>query len=160
MVYKHKLGFARPHNRDATATATPGLSMTKQSFVDQCDINNILKQFKVSGMLQHVRGHQQQGTYQDLPDSIDFQESLHIVMDAQKAFASLPSKLRNRFDNDPAQFLEFMADPSNEEEIYKLGLAKKLDPVVPLEVKVVNEPPSSPGSNSGPEAVDKVPPKG
>lgn len=134
-----KIGFRRAHDRKATWFTNEVVdkktgelvqlpSMTKQSFVEQCDINRILSQYKVSGMLSHVSAHAAQGSYEDLPDNMEFQDALHIVMDGQKAFSTLPSSLRNRFGNDPAEFLAFMADPANAEEIVKLGLAIEAPP--------------------------------
>lgn len=142
-TYTSKTGFHRKHERVQSDNLMLDLrtgelvempSMTKQSFVEQCDINNILKQFRTTGMVQHMRANADQGRYEDLPDSVDFQESMALVMDAQNAFASLPSKVRSRFDNDPAKFLEFMSDPRNQDEVYELGLAKRPVP-----------PPESPG---------------
>lgn len=98
-------------------------SMTKQEFVAECDINNIIKQYSTSGVIRHISERAAQGQYMDLPDNIDFQESLNMVHQAQSAFATLPSSVRSRFQNDPAEFLAFMADPANQDEIIKLGLA-------------------------------------
>lgn len=64
----------------------------------------------------------QAGVYQDLPDGIDFQASLKLVKRVQEAFASLPSKVRNRFENDPARFLAFCSDPANGPELVALGI--------------------------------------
>jgi len=108
-------------------------SMTKQEFVDQCDINNILKQFKMTGMVTHISAKAAQGEYLDLPDDVDFQTSLNIVHQAEAAFATLPSKIRTRFENDPAQFLAFMADPKNMAEASQLGLLQKAAPAAPQE---------------------------
>lgn len=109
-------------------------SRTKQSFVEECDINNILKQYQKTGQIRHITAQAEKGQYVDLPEPIDFQESLNTVMRAEEAFATLPAKLRNRFGNDPSEFLEFMGDPANQDEIIKLGLAKDLrvpDPAAP-----------------------------
>lgn len=108
-----------------TGEVTYPPTMTKQSMAAQCDINNILKQFKMTGVISHISVHASKGTYQDLPESLDFQESLHTVKRAQDAFASLPSKVRNRFDNDPALFLMFCSDPANAAELVELGLATR-----------------------------------
>lgn len=98
---------------------------TKQSFVAECDINTILKQYSATGQLRHINAAAAQGAYLDLPDDLDFQTSMQIVADGQRAFATLPSKTRDRFQNDPAKFLEFMANPANQEEAITLGLATK-----------------------------------
>jgi len=105
-------------------------SRTKQSFVHECDINNIIKHFKVSGQIRHMNERANQGAYTDLPDPIDFQEALHQVHAARDSFATLPAHVRSRFSNDPAQFLSFMADPANQDEIIKMGLAADTRPPV------------------------------
>ena len=54
------------------------------------------------------------------------------VTEARSIFAQLPSELRKRFHNDPAELVVFMSDSANVEEAISLGLMSK--PVVlPLE---------------------------
>jgi len=122
-------------------------SMTKQEFLKESDINNILKQYSVSGMLTHVSAKAAMGAYQDLPDAIDFQESLHQVEAARAAFMTLPAKLRARFDNEPAEFLAFASDPANLEEMRTLGLAKPLPLQDPPEPQ--KQPPDEETPNGG-----------
>ncbi|AXH73237.1 MAG: internal scaffolding protein [Microviridae sp.] len=152
--------FYRPHKRSdtwftnettnaITGEVTQLPSMTKQSFVDQCDINNILKQFKLTGQITHIKANAQQGAYLDLPDDLDFQSSMHIVQQAEAAFSTLPSKLRTRFENDPAQFLAFMADPRNAEEAVALGLATKRATDAPNEPQAPTPSPNKPGVPDG-----------
>lgn len=128
-----KQTFFRPHARvqytgtitnPHTGEITTPPSMTKQEFKKECDINNILKQYSRTGMLNHVSARAAQGMYTDLPDALDFQESLHLVRDAEARFMSLPAKLRDRFGNDPVAFLAFCADPRNLDEMRELGLAR------------------------------------
>lgn len=106
-------------------------SMTKQSFKDECDINNIIKAFQVTGIVQHINERASQGMYVDLPDPMDYQQSIEIARQAQASFDSLPSKVRNRFDNDPQKFLEFVAEPANQQEMIDLGLAQDNRPAPP-----------------------------
>lgn len=140
-----KYSFYRPHNSDDTAFTGAVVdpltgevsyppSMTKQSEAAACDINNILKEFQLTGQIRHISDNAQKGIYTDLPDGLDYQESLNIVLEGQRAFDSLPSAVRNRFANDPQLFLEFMADPANVPEMIKLGLATEkpgAEPVTP-----------------------------
>lgn len=105
--------------------------MTKQEFVRECDINNILKQYSTSGMLKHVSAQAASGMYTDLPDAMDFQDSLHVVDQARQAFQSLPSRVRARFDNDPVEFLAFCSDPRNGDEMLALGLREAPPPKAP-----------------------------
>jgi phage internal scaffolding protein len=114
-------------------------SMTKQSFKAECDINNIVRDFTPQYMAELTMLNQQAGLYQDLPDTIDYQMSLEALRQTDAAFASLPAKIRARFDNDPAQFLQFFNDPANQEEAIALGLALDTRPPPPPE-----EPPKAP----------------
>lgn len=144
MARQQLRSFYRPHRRVSfsgelvcphTGTVTMPPSMTKQEFVQECDINTIMKQYSRTGMLSHVSAKAAQGGYQDLPDELDFQAAMNTALAGQQAFASLPAKLRARFDNDPAAFLGFLADPANQEEAIALGLAVKRPPSAPPEPK-------------------------
>lgn len=125
------MSFYRPHKRVVFINAHPDTgevkpSMTKQSFVAECDINNIIKSFKLTGMVSHISERAAAGQYVDLPDSVDFQEALATVDQAQRAFATLPSKVRERFGHNPEAFLAFLHDPANEAEARELGLLKPI----------------------------------
>lgn len=130
-----------------TGVVTYPPSRTKMEFQDQCDINNILKQYKVSGIVTHINARASQGAYLDLPREVDFQTSLNIVKRGEQAFATLPSKIRDRFGNSPEKFLAFCADPENKDEMIKLGLAN-----APLEVGAPSSSSSSPLAASGSSA--------
>jgi len=129
--------FYRPHDRVLALTTVRDVktgkivtppSRTKQSHKDECDINNIIKQFKVTGMFNHVRNNAAQGVYTDLPEPVEFQEALNIVMGAENAFAMLPAKIRDEFGNDPQRFLAFTADPRNADRMAELGLTNPVAP--------------------------------
>ena len=128
----------RPHREfgelvnHKTGEVTQPPSRTKQSFLPECDINNIVKSYRMTGQINHMRANAAQGVYEELPDPIDFQMSLNILQEASDSFASLPSQVRKRFDNDPAEFLAFMANPANQDEIIKMGLATDTRPPPPL----------------------------
>lgn len=152
MAKEVKYSFYRPHRRvtednlhqdPITGKTVPMPSMAKQEFQNECDINNVVKQFKPHHMQQLLAMNLASGAYADLPDSYDYQESLHLVQEAERQFFTVPAKVRDRFGQDPAQFLAFINNPANLEEARALGLAKPAPtPPQPLEVKVVNpEPP-------------------
>lgn len=154
-----KLDFYRPHERSATwftgevvnpqtGEVTRPPSMTKQSFKDECDINNILKQYKVTGMFAHINSKAAQGVYADLPDPLDFQASLEVVRAANDAFASLPSKVRDRFQNNPEAFLAFCTNPANADELVELGLATR-PPTSPGDTQPVPAPVPAPSPGDG-----------
>lgn len=132
----------RPHERVTAPTElfnpltgeffTPP-DRTKQAHLRECDINVIIKQFSSTGMLSHISAKAAQGAYMDLPDPVDFQTAQNILIEGQEAFASLPSKLRDRFNNEPAQFLEFLQDTNNKAEAIELGLIPRPLPEVKAE---------------------------
>jgi len=118
-------------------------SMTKQSFKDECDINNIVRDFTPQGLAALTLQTFQQGTFQDLPDSVDYQQALEIARSAEAAFAQLPAQVRARFDNSAERFLDFMQDPANQDEAIKLGLATDTRPLEPP------KPPPAPPPQDG-----------
>lgn len=127
-----------------TGELVPIPSMTKQSFVKECDINNILKQFSATGVLTHVRANVGAGVYQDLPDAIDFQDSVNTIKAAEAAFMTLPAKVRREFGDEPAQFLAFCSkldDPAIRARASELGLLKEVP--VPPPVKSEDPPPAA-----------------
>lgn len=108
----------RPDNY-VKPTITCGASMTKKSQQKECDINNIIKKFDRTGVLSHMAPHEP--VYMDV-DPISYQDALQIVINAQAAFEDLPSKIRQKFGNDPTKFLEF-TNTATTEELIELGLA-------------------------------------
>lgn len=115
--------FARP-NRRRVALDCGDEQMTKQSHKDECDIHNILAQYQRTGIMTHI--NERQATYEDLPDQVDYQQALHTVMAAEAAFAELPSKVRDHFDNDPARFLAAFGDPTAADKLREFGLLNPL----------------------------------
>jgi phage internal scaffolding protein len=99
---------------------TSGLSLTKQSFKQECDVNNILKNYNKTGVMPE---NFNPGEYRDL-DGTDYQEYMQTVASANSMFEELPSALRKRFKNDPAQLLSFVHDDKNVAEALKLGLLR------------------------------------
>lgn len=144
------MGPYSPHNR--VRTPVVGTSLAKQSMADECDINNIMKQFDKTGLLAHVTTFN--GDYAELPSEIDFHQAMTNLTEASAAFESLPAKIRNKFHNNPAEFLEFVHNDENEEALIDLGLAKRAPPLVPEVVEGSPEPSPVPGDPSTPATPD------
>ena len=151
-MQKTKLRSARvPHTR-----VHPDLeytSMTKQSFQGETNINSIMKKYQKTGLIEHVNEHR--GEYADFLNAPDYHTALNRVIEANDMFASLPSELRTRFDNDPGKFLSFVDDEENIPEMKDMGLIPKA-PVAPTEPKgepegEVPPPPETPPEDA-PEA--------
>ena len=116
---KNPITYDRDENSARSTFVFSKPSLAKQSFRDDCDINNILRKFNVTGQLS-VNGLQPQ--YGDFSGVTDYQSALNAVMAAQDSFLALPAKVRSRFDNDPALFVEFASDEANKEEMRAMGL--------------------------------------
>lgn len=129
-------------------------SLTKQSFKDECDINNIVRKFETTGILDHVNQAAQRGVYEDLPSGLDLQAALNIKRQAEEAFLALPAAARAEFDNDPVKFVTAWENPSEaqQERFIALGLATDNRPPKPPAASpaVPEAPPASPAP--GPEA--------
>lgn len=114
--------FRTAFERRRVKAPIKGKSLTKQSFAESCDINHILAKYEKTGVLEYARDNQ--GSYADVSQMGDFREACEVVLQARELFDAMPAKLRKRFNNDPGDFLDFMDDPSNKDEIVALGLAE------------------------------------
>lgn len=122
-----------------------GDSRTKQSFVKECDVNNIMSHWASTGTVSHINNAAP--SYGDFSPDVNYQESLDALHSANTAFLNLPSATRARFGNNPALFIDFIGDPDNQDEAVKLGLAKppaeKAPPKTP-DPAVASKPVASP----------------
>lgn len=110
--------------RDRVQVDTGTESLVQQSHKKDCDVNYILQKYQKTGLLSHVNMHH--GDYSDVTGAVDYQTALNIVINAQGTFESLPSSIRAKFHNDPAEFFAYATDAANEEGMRELGL---LDPL-------------------------------
>lgn len=95
----------------------------KQQFKAETDINNILRKYQQTGILPTLNNAQ--AHYGDFSTVQDYQSAMNSVMSANMAFEALPSTVRARFGNDPAQLISFVSDSSNKDEAIRLGLIEK-----------------------------------
>lgn len=94
---------------------------TKQEFKDECDINILMSKYQSTGQMPVI--NQTAPQYLDV-SGIDYQESMQFIAGAQTLFNELPSHVRSRFQNDPAQFLDFTSNENNRLEMAEMGLLK------------------------------------
>ena len=137
-----KVPFLRtPYNYDLDAASNEsGLhcedaSLTQQHFKDECDINNILRQFNVTGLLPE---NTLSPRYGDFTGIGDYHTALNRVIAAEDEFMALPAQIRSRFDNDPANLIEFLENSDNKDEAIKLGLVNSTEEL-PQVVEVPQE---------------------
>ncbi len=111
---------SRIEGRPRVQLSFEGDGRTRQSSRDECDINMIMSKYAKTGFVDHLARH---GAEYGFADSVSFHEAMNIVTRADQMFADLPSVARNKFHGDPAEFLDFVGDSENHEEMVKLGLA-------------------------------------
>lgn len=110
-------------------------SMTQQQFESECNLNNIVDRnmrfkdpsFVTKLQLMHSTSESREPIYGDFTGVTDYASALNAIDNARSDFMSLPSKVREYFDNDPAKLLSFIDDSNNYEKGVELGLFKKVD---------------------------------
>lgn len=123
-------------------TDVSGQDRTKQAFKAECDINQIMARYQKTGVLDFAAKHEPQ--YADCTGA-DFQRGMEIIANAKSMFEDMPSRLRLRFENDPAKFLDFVQNPENREEARELGLLKpEPKPATPLQAPSPDVQPDAP----------------
>jgi len=126
---ERKVPFLRtPYNYDVdkvsdeTGLKCPELTLAQQNFKDECDINYIVRQFGLTGELP---GKPLSPQYGDFTGVLDYHSAVNAVLAAQDDFMELPAQMRSRFNNDPAQLIEFLENSDNRPEAEALGLVEK-----------------------------------
>lgn len=137
--------YDRDKVSDETGLLCEDESKTQQHQKEEADINTIIRRFGLSGELPTNVRVPQYGDFQDIGT---YQEALNAVMKANETFMRYPAHIRNRFNNNPAEFVDFCSDPNNAEELVKLGLAVKIEPAAKEQVPPATEP----GANVVPPA--------
>lgn len=117
-------------------------SQTQQCFKDETDINIILKRNPDITQIQYVN-NKSKPVFGDFSDVGEYRDALDRVLEAEESFAQLPAEVRDRFNNDPEQFLDFALNPDNGGELVKMGLATE-----PVVESAQNEPTSPIGDLS------------
>lgn len=135
-----------------------GPSMAQQQFAEECDANFIMKKYSQTGEITHLARNQ--GVYADVSEIGDYQSALDTVMRAQDAFETVPAQLREKLQNDPQKFLEFIQNPENRDEMIKYGIIEAKRPEITLddiknEIKSIKKT----TSKSEPDQASKSDPK-
>lgn len=124
MVVKRKV-YSSLNPPESVAQISDEPSLTKQSFAADADINTIMERYAKTGYLvDPLNPSTRKPQFDDFSSVPDFQEAQEIVARSCEMFDDLPSKLRDRFNNDPLDLLAFMSDPANHEEAIKLGIVE------------------------------------
>jgi len=117
----------------------PGV--TKQSFKDECDINNILKRYVAQGV-NPFQDPSNPDLYHDLTQLGSYNDMMEQVTYAQQAFEQLPAAIRDEFNNDPGRLLDALHDESKHNRL--------------RELKILNEKPAPPVQTSSPSQTPEM----
>lgn len=139
-----------------TCTHTPGPSLTRQEFAEECDINSLMARYDT-----HVIGGPgnlppAQPVYFDFADAPQtLMEYMQFQKDAEEQFMRLPAIVRKEFDNSALEFVAFATDPGNVDQMVSWGLA------APKPQKAPEASPEAVASSPAPAAAPSPePPKG
>lgn len=106
--------------------------LTKQEFARECDINAIMERFQVTGMqVDPGAVLEREAFFGDFSADFDFFGASNYLLESARLFDALPSKIRDRFGNDPFKLLVFMSDVANKDEAVALGLVRAPEDRVP-----------------------------
>lgn len=102
--------------------ACEGETMTKQSLAHEADVNVIVSKYVKTGDPAIFR--QRAGEFLDTTSVGDYFSCLNRVKEAEEAFLTLPSKVRDQFGNDPGKLEAAMRDPAQREALVSAGIVE------------------------------------
>lgn len=105
---------------DDPGLVCPEPTLTQQNFAEECDYNAIMSKWQRGVEPTHLNPLNPQ--YADVSSIEDYQTAMNTVLQAEAAFNALPAKIRERFQNDPAEFVAFVSNDDNYTEAVNLGL--------------------------------------
>lgn len=101
--------------RPRVRTINELLSRTVQSDRDKANVNSILAKYEQTGVMTHMRNVEL--TYRDVSEFEDFADVMRQAKVAEGEFNKLPSKVREVFNHDVAQWLDAAHDPEKLEAL-------------------------------------------
>jgi phage internal scaffolding protein len=120
-VEVRKLGY-----RNSVKLECKDKSRTKQSFVQETLIQNILRKYRQTGVISH--SNQNPVQHGDFIGSMDYKSSLDRIAEVEEEFASLDADTRKKYENDPLVFLEAVEDGTF--EVYQEPIQLELEDAI------------------------------
>lgn len=90
-----------------------GETRTVQSDAHKADIQNIISKFNATGIIEHLNTVEM--TFADVSEFGDYKDVMDHLRMAETEFMKLPSKVREEFDHDVANWLDAAHDPARDE---------------------------------------------
>lgn len=127
-VMRGGMRVVRPRNyRKRVVYSSDRPSLVKAEFQKESDINEIMKKYKRGNLAQFVDAFGDR--YGDFISAPDFMNMQIAIAEAQQMFDMVPASIRKMFGNDARDFLEFVQNPENKDDLKDLGLLR--EPVAP-----------------------------
>lgn len=101
----------------APGISFPEPSLTNQSDMKDADINEIWKKVEAGAIIKP-----REPVYGDFSEVTDFHQMQIALTNAQRVFNQMPVAIRNRFNNNVQELIDFIENPANKKEAVKLGL--------------------------------------
>ena len=127
------MAAVRPHER-VVISFKDVKSRTRQEFKKECDVNELMRRYKTTGVLPQATSTPR---YLDCASVPNFADAMQLMIDAEAAFMRLPAIVRRGFDNDPQAFVAFAQDGENLPKLREWGLAApEKAPEEPMRVRL------------------------
>lgn len=106
------------------------VNRTKQEMRKESDINVIVARARQGQAVTHVARNMP--VFMDVSEVTDYKSALDMLRTTDAFFARLPARVRESFENDPAQFLDAVDTAEGRRKLEAAGLL----PPIPQEVPV------------------------
>jgi phage internal scaffolding protein len=118
---KMEIVTQRPNGKLRVRWDTGTDSKVEQSHKSKVNINTIVRKINKTGMVPAVHGF----NYGNFANVGDYHSVQNRLINANNQFMSLPSDIRNKFDNDVGKLIDFINKPENALEAANMGLIDK-----------------------------------
>lgn len=109
-----------------------GKSLTEQSHTKACDINNIVAKYTKTGLIDHINNRR--GTFGNVSGA-DYKAAMDLVAEQKSVFYELPARVRDQFDNDPANYLDLVMTDEGVQELENILNPPKETTEEPVEIE-------------------------
>jgi len=127
-VPETKLHYFRSPLRKPVKKSFSLPSRTHRSFGAAADINYVVNRYIKSGTPIPQDTSAYYADVADAQEKFDYQTIQNTIIEADRAFMTLPATIRERFQNDPPQLLQFLENPNNRSEAERLGIIPEKQP--------------------------------
>lgn len=138
MMSKEQQKDYRGKLRSKYQTVNNDPSETVQSDAPLADIQKILAKYQEVGIIDHL--NDAESVFRDVTEFTDYADAMRNLKVAEQTFMELPSKVREIFHHDVAEWLDAAHDPEKRDALVEAGFVKapKKEPVEAAPVEPVS----------------------